>query len=240
MSGRSGQPLSVLVTGAGMPVGERLVRVLLEDSRVNHVTAIMGDDPANLPIRTQLGEKDRLSVFQLDLSRPRRLHDLMFGPARERGVNAVVHTALHRSAYAEGNRVHSFNVEALRSIIEFSERHPTIKQLVVRSAADVYQVQRDLPNLVEEDHPLNMAGNAPQWVRDRLEADVTACTRMGMSSLSICVLRMAEVLGPGTGSQVFDYLQSPLCLRPAGFDPMVNLMTIDDAAAAFRKALHAQ
>jgi UDP-glucose 4-epimerase len=227
-------PKNVLVTGASMPIGERLVRFLLEDSRIGHVVAVSRDDPKTLPI----GPDDRLDVYQVDLSSSRRLHDLMFGPVREVGVDVVVHTAMYQSAYAEGSRVHRFNVEGVRSIIEFSERHPTIKRLVIRSSADVYQVQRDLPNLIAEDHPLNMAGHAPQWVRDRVEADVSACTRMGMSRADICVIRMAEVLAPGTGSQLFDYLQSPFCLRPAGYDPMINVLTIDDAATALQRALH--
>ena len=51
---------------------------------------------------------------------------------------------------------------------------------------------------------------------------------------------MAEVLAPGTGSQLYDYLQSPVCFRPAGFDPMINLMSIDDAVDALRSAIHAK
>lgn len=226
---------NVLVTGATTSIGERLLRVLLADSRVGQILAITGEDPTQLPIRDVEG---RLTVIQVDLTRSRRVHNLLFGPARKLGIDTVVHLAMHRSAHDEGRRVHVFNVESLRSIIALSERHPTIRRLVVRSDAAVYQVKRDLPVLIGEQHPLEMSGQAPQWVRDRVEADVTACARMGLSRLQIVVLRMAEALGPGTGSQMYDYLQSPVCLRPAGFDPMVNLLTIEDSAAALQRALH--
>lgn len=226
---------NVLVTGASTSIGERLLRVLLDDSRVGHILAVTGEDPALLPIDDIEG---RLTVIQVDLRRNRRVHNLLFGPARDLAIDTVVHLAMHRAARDEGRRIHSFNVEALRSITALSERHPTIERLIVRSDAAVYQVKRDLPVLIGEDHPLDLSGRAPQWVRDRVEADVTACARMGLSPLQIVVLRMAEVLGPGTGSQLFDYLQSPLCLRPAGFDPMINVLTIEDAAAALQRALH--
>ena len=144
---------------------------------------------------------------------------------------------MHRSAHDSGSGVHAHNVEALRSIIELSERHPSIRRLVVRSSAAVYQMQRNLPNHIEEDHPLNLHGNAPQWIRDRVEADVMACARMGMTALQICVVRMTEALAPGTGSQLYDYLHSPICLRPAGYDPMVNILTIEDSALALQKAM---
>jgi len=227
---------NVLVTGAAMPIGERVIRTLLDDSRVGCVIGVSGQDPATLP----LTEGDRLTLRQVDLRRGRRVRNLLFGPARELEVDTVVHLAMHRSPWEEGIRVHAFAVEALRSMIELCERHPTIRRLVVRSDAAVYQVQRDLPTLISEAHPLNLAGGAPQWVRDRVEADVTACARMGLSRLQIVVLRMAEALGPGTGSQMFDYLESPFCLRPIGYDPMVNVLTIADSAVAIQKALHSE
>ena len=226
---------NVLVTGATTSIGERLIRSLLQDSRVGCVLAAMGEDPSALPIADHEG---RLTRIQVDLARPRRVHNLLFGPARDLEIDSVVHLAMHRSAKDVGRRVHAFNVEALRSILSLSERHPTIRRLVVRSDAAVYQVKRDLPVLIGEEHPIDLSGRGPQWIRDRVEADVTVCARMGLSPLQVVVLRMAEALGPGTGSQLYDYLQSPVCLRPAGFDPMINVLTIEDSAAALQRALH--
>ena len=75
-------------------------------------------------------------------------------------------------------------------------------------------------------------------MRDRVEADLTACAHLG-GPLRIAVLRCAEILAPGTGSQLWDYLQSRVCLRPLGFDPMINVLGLEDAAAAVIAALHA-
>src|SRR5690606_38543709 len=68
--------------------------------------------------------------------------------------------------------------------------------------------------------------------------DLTACARMGLADCEIVVLRCAEALAPGTGSQLFDYLDAPVCLRPAGFDPMVNVATIGDLVHAIELATH--
>jgi UDP-glucose 4-epimerase len=227
---------SVLITGASAPIGERLVRSLLDDSRIRHIIAVTGHPPEHFPV----AKSDRLTVVQVDLKRSREVHDLLFGPARDYDVEVVVHTAMHLSAMARGGRVHAFNVDSVRNLLELCERHPTIQRVVLRSASAVYQVQRDLPLLIAEDHPLNMARNAPQWVRDRVEADLTACVRMGVAPLEITVLRMAEALAPGTGSQMFDFLLSPVCLHPAGFDPMINLLTIDDTVHAINCAIQAK
>lgn len=222
-----------MVTGAGAPIGEMLVRSLLDDSRVGHILAVTGHPVETFPI----SDPKRLTVEQVNISRNRQLHRLLFETAKTLRIDVVIHTAMHLSATDEGQRVHAYNVDSVRNLLDLCERHPTIKRLVIRSASAVYQVQRDLPVLIGEDHPLNMAGQAPQWVRDRIEADLSACVRMGMSPLEIVVLRMAEVLAPGTGSQVYDYLQSPVCFQPAGFDPMINLMTSKDAVAALTAAI---
>ena len=226
------RPLNVMVTGADAPVGERLVRDLIEDSRIDRILAVPWKEAAHLP------RDERLTVVPVDLSSARRVHELLFWVARDLGIDVIAHTQLHRSAMDENERVHAYNVDAVRSLLSLSERHPTIRRLVMRSDAAVYQIQRDLPVLIAEHHPLNMTGNAPQWIRDRVEADVTACTRMGMTPLEIVVLRTAEVLAPGTGSQLYDYLESTVCLRPAGYDPMLNLLTIQDCAGAIQRAVH--
>jgi UDP-glucose 4-epimerase len=224
----------VLVTGAGAPIGEQLVRTLMDDSRVGHILAVTGNPVDTFPIASS----GRLTVASVNLSRSRAVHRLLFGQAKGLEIDLVIHTAMHHSATDEGERVHAYNVESVRNLMSLCERHPTIQRFVLRSASAVYQIQRDLPVLIGEDHPLNMAGHAPQWVGDRIEADLSACVRMGMNSLQIMVLRMAEVLAPGTGSQFFDYLESPVCFQPAGFDPMINLMTIQDAVAALSSTIH--
>jgi len=226
----------VMVTGATTPVGERLVRSLLADTQVGRVLAV-GLDPEDQAL--PFSHADRLVYKSVDLGRSRRAHNLLFGIAREMEVEVVIHTAMHRAAHDRGERVRAQNVEALRTLLDLSERHPTIRRLVFKSYAEVYQVQHDLPIFITEDHPLNLQPGAPQWIRDRVEADLTACARMGMSNLEIVVLRMAEILSPGCGSQLFDYLESPICLRPAGYDPMLNLLSMSDAVRALELAARA-
>jgi UDP-glucose 4-epimerase len=226
--------MSVMVTGATSPIGEEFVRSLLADTRVGHVLAV-GEKPAAHAL--PFAHAKRLTYLQVDLSRSRRVRTLLFGPARDRNVEVVVHLAHHREA-GGGRKVHALNVEALRSILALSNRHPTIRRVVVKSFAEVYRVSLELPIMVTEDHPLNLDGNTPQFIRDRVEADLTACARMGLSSAEIVVLRCAEALAPDTGSQLYDFLQSRVAFRPAGFDPMINVATVDDIVAALERATH--
>jgi UDP-glucose 4-epimerase len=226
---------SVLVTGAGSPLGQQLIASLLADTRVRHVLAVdsRAIDP-NLPF----AHSGRLTWQSIDLRRARKVRELLFGPARDLDVEVVVHLSEHISPYGTGRSVYAQNVEALRSILELSDRHPSIRRLVVKSHAVVYKVSLDLPVQVTEDHPLNLDPRAPQYVRDRVEADLTACARMGLIDCEIVVLRCAEALAPGIGSQLYDWLDAPVALRTAGFDPMVNVASPEDLVAAVELATH--
>lgn len=226
---------SVLVTGASAPLGQHLVRSLLADTRVKHVLAV-DDAPAEQAL--PFSHAGRLTYLPVDLRRARKVRELLFGPARELDVEVVVHLSEHVGGYGEGRAVHAQNVEALRSILALSDQHPSIRRLVVKSHAVVYRVALDLPVQVAEDHPLNMSPEAPQYVRDRVEADLTACARMGLIDCEIVVLRCAEALAPGFGSQLYDYLDAKVAFRNLGFDPMINVANPADLVHALELATH--
>ncbi len=221
--------------GASTPLGERLCAALLADPELRAVLAVTREPRE----QTHLPEDPRLTWSQVDITHARPVHDLLFGRVRELEVDVVVHLAMHR-ANDFGARVHVQNVESLRWLLAQADRHPTLRRLVLRSYGEVYRLEPDLPSVITEDHPLELSPEAPQWVRDRVEADLLACTRMGIASgLEVAVLRCAEVLGPAEGSQLYDYLSAPVCLRSAGFDPMLNVLSLEDATEALRRAVYA-
>jgi UDP-glucose 4-epimerase len=225
--------MNVLVTGATTPLGAALVRALLDLPDTGHVVAV-GVDPwrRELPPRGP-----RFSYIQTDLTHRRAIRSLLGGPLRAVHVDAIVHTALHRALRASGRRVHRLNVDATRALVELAAHHPTVRHFVYRSYAEIYHVAEDAPCLVGEDHPLELAPDEPQWVRDRAEADLTVCSHVGDSALRVVVLRCAELFAPHSGSQLYDYVRSRVCLRPIGYDPMLNLLSMDDAVRAHLLAL---
>lgn len=227
--------ISVLVTGAATTMGRALVESLLADTRVAHVLAV---DRHRESEAIPFSHGKRLTYVKADIARSRNIRELLFGPAKDLGVQVVVHLAQCPDARAKGRRVHRENVEALRAILDLSDRHPSIRRVVLKSYAVVYRVSLDLPILVTEDHPLNLSPHAPQYIRDRVEADLSACARMGLMDAKVVVLRCAEALEEGAGSQLYDLINAPAALRPAGFDPMVNVATIADIVEALESALH--
>ena len=221
-----------LLTGATTPIGESLIRALLSYEDTEHILAVGAE-----PIRPATVEIDgRVRYQRIDLTRERNLRSLLFGRCRERAITTVVDMAAHRSVHSTGTRARALNVLSTRRLLSLAEDHPTIRRFVYRSYAEVHDVSEALPALIDEAHPLNLSPRAPQWVRDRVEADLTVCTRMGMSDLSIAVLRCAECLAPRVGSQIHDYLKSRVCFRPLGYDPVFNLISEQDVGRALALA----
>jgi UDP-glucose 4-epimerase len=222
--------MRVLVTGATTPLGEAIVGHLLEVRDVELVMAVGRE--SNGKQRAH----HKLTYRAVDLTRTRALHDLLWRDARGLGITAVIHGIHHRSARDVGRRVHAQNVDATRELVIACAEHPTIRRFVYRSFAEVYAPHRATPDLIDENAPLDFAPAAPQWVRDRVEADLGVCSHFG-GRLQIAVLRCAEILAPDVGSQLWDYLSSRVCVHPLGFDPMLNVLSLEDAADAFGAAL---
>lgn len=217
---------SVLVTGATTPLGVALVKKLLGDERIEEVIAVAHPDESSL-----VGTADeRYRFVATDLRRSRNLRNLLYGDARR--ATTVIHTASHRSPRAVGPRAHRLNVEATRLLLALSEEHPTIERFIYRSFGDVYRIDGQHPCIIDEYEPLQLAPRTPQWIRDRVEADLTVCTRTGLSRMNIAVLRFAECVAPRMGSQLYDYLSATTCFVPWGFDPILNVISLDDMVRA--------
>lgn len=216
--------MRVMVTGAASPLGRALVRALVDDSRVEALLAV-----ANEPAWDGCASA-KLTCLSADLLRSRELRRVLFGPAKELTIEAVVHLPSHPTETYQGH------VDATRELLHLAERHPTLRRFVYRSFAEMYRVRAAGGGIIGEEHPLDFS--VPPGVRARAEADLTVCTRMGMApSLSITVLRFAELLAPDCGSQLYDYLSSRVCFRPLGFDPMMQLISLEDAVRALVLAL---
>ncbi|HEY6908934.1 MAG TPA: NAD-dependent epimerase/dehydratase family protein [Myxococcales bacterium] len=228
---------AVLVTGGTTPLGIRLSRTLLDQGLAERVLCAGAESREGV---APLLAGSNVRYLRCDLTRSRSLREMLFGPVAESGVEAVVHLATHRLAGEEGESVHALNVGTVHELLHLCERVPTLRRFVYRSFGEVYRVRHREASVMGEDHPLETAADAPQWLRDRVLADREVCSALGVSRLQIFVLRCAECFSPGMGSQLWDYTRSRLCFRPLGFDPMLNLISLDDLVRAHVLALSAK
>ncbi|MFI5309359.1 MAG: hypothetical protein ACHQ53_18535, partial [Polyangiales bacterium] len=199
--------------------------------RTRLVLGVHGSDEVS-----PLAPQPCVSYVAADLGQHHDVRELLLGRALELGIDTVVHGPSQQGDIDAAGRSFERDVEATRHLLALAEEQPRITRFVLRSFSDVYRIERDQPALIDEDHALDLSAGAPELTRSHVEADLTTCAKIGQSRLQIAVLRCSEILAPGLQSPLYDYLGSRLCLRPLGYDPMLNLLSLGDATDALRLA----
>jgi UDP-glucose 4-epimerase len=210
-----------------------MARALIEDFGVQSVLCVCGPHetaPASLV--------EGVEFVCADLTRYRDVRNLLFDDRRP-AIDTIVHTPLQRDPRASGRYAFEQCVESARLLLNVAEEQPQVERFVLRSHADVYRIESSEPSLILEDHALEFSPHAAQTVRNRAEADLVTCARIGSSRMRVSVLRCAEILAGDCGSRLYDYLCSRVCLRPLGYDPMLNVLSLPDATRAIGLALSA-
>jgi len=219
--------MKVMITGATTPLGRAMIEHLVKAADVELVLAVGREADALLPAAVH--------YEAVDLTRARHIHELVWAAANKHAIDTIIHLAHHRDPGDVGWRAHAQNAVAARELVLRCAEHPTIRRFIYRSFAEVYALDHATAGLLNEEAPLEHGPGTTQWLRDRVEADLTTCAQLG-GRLQIAVLRCAELFAPESGSHLWSYLSSRICLRPLGFDPMINLLSLEDAVAAFAAA----
>ena len=164
-------PMRVMVTGATRRSARRSSIACSPSREVELVLAVGREPQARVP-----RARARLSRGRSDARAraPRSRVGRSARPRDRRRSSTACSIARARSRH----RVHAQNVDATRSA-RAAPHHPTIRRFVYRSFAEVYAPALRRPNLLDEDAPLDFDPTAPQWVRDRVEADLTVCAHLG-------------------------------------------------------------
>lgn len=227
---------AVMVTGATSTVGRQLIQSLYEDKRVHYVAAVALED---LPYYFQDYNPARFGYFQTNLVRPRDLQNLFTSDAFVgNGVNTIVHLAFQNRPQDRGEKVHQLNVEGTKAILDKSLETPQIKKFIFKSSSTVYKIRPHNSVTLDEDAELNLDSDAPQWIKDRVDADMLCMTKLDNRATDIVILRFANIVGRNIHSQLNEYLRTKICFTALGFNPMINMIHPRDVSRAIQLAIH--
>lgn len=214
-----------LVTAATTPLGRALSRRL---AGYGEVYAIR--EPADPP-----PDADQNVVCEADLTRHAEARKVIAGVVADAAVDTIVHLETTVGAH---ERCASPNAIRTKLLLDGARDAACVRTFVLQSAALLYRLHHDDPMLITEGHSLDLSPNIPRSRRDLLEADIAACQRMVNTELGISVLRLSPVIAAGAADGLAGYLRLDPCYRPLGFDAMVNVVSLDDAADALARAAH--
>jgi UDP-glucose 4-epimerase len=210
----------IVITGISGNLGRALAKQLHKTER------IVGIDR-----RPFFGKPKDLDVFQLDIRR-KKTEEIF----RRRDVKAVIHMGIIHDPRLSAEEHHSFNVGGTTNILEYCARYQ-VPKLVVLSSASVYGPSPNNTNFLTEDAPL-MAGSRFPDIRDLIEVDMYAQQFIWRHpQVETVILRPVHIVGPTIKNAPSNYLRLKYPWVLAGFDPMVQLIYVDDVCRAMQIAL---
>ncbi|MFV0459660.1 MAG: NAD-dependent epimerase/dehydratase family protein [Actinomycetales bacterium] len=216
---------TVLVTGVSRYLGGRVARRLSAESGVDQVIGVDVIPPPH-----DLGSSE---FIRADIRNP------VIAKIIERSaVDTVVHMSVIATPMSAGGRVpmKEINVIGTMQLLAACGKSTTVRRLVVKSTTAVYGGSpRDPACFTEDDVAKKMPRSG--WGTDSVEVEgyVRGFSRR-RPDVDVCVLRLANVVGPGLQTELTDYFRMPVAPTVLGFDPRLQFVHEDDLVAAMVQA----
>jgi len=211
---------AVVLTGISGNLGRVMAKLLHTTER------LIGVDR-----RPFVGRPKDVEHVQTDL-RKKKVEDIF----RRTSVKAIIHMGIMHDPRMSEEDHHSFNVLGTMRMLECAARW-NVKKVVVLSSGNVYGPSPDNSNFLTEDTPLMGASKFPS-VRDLIEVDMLAHSFFWKHpEIETVVLRPVHIVGPSIKNAPSNYLRLERPWVMAGFDPMVQLIHMEDVARAVNEAL---
>jgi UDP-glucose 4-epimerase len=212
--------LNILVTGIGGHFGRAVAR------RLHRHHSVLGIDRREVP-----GLPKDIEVYNLDIRR-RGVEDVF----RRHTFDAVVHLNIMHDPRTRQEVHHAFNIAGTQKIFDLCARHE-IPKIVVLSSADVYGPHPSNNQLLTEDAPL-MGGQNFGAIRDLIALDMHCNTFFWRHpEIETVILRPVHIVGR-VDNAPSRYLRLERPLTILGFDPMVQVIHVEDVVTVIEESLH--
>jgi len=155
---------------------------------------------------------------------------------RERSIDTIIH-ADRRWARprVDPDAAAPHVIATMRLAAAVTRRTTTVRRLVMASSTRVYPVSSRAPRLHPESERLQpRRGSVASLLVEAEEYVRTLAT--ANPNLSVSILRLADLAGPGTHDPLAAVLTGPVIPTVWRFDPRVQLLHVDDAVTALGHA----
>src|SRR5579862_4679254 len=215
------RPRKVVITG----ISGRLGRIVAR--RLHHE---LGWQIVGLDRRPMHGRPKDIEHHQVDL-RSKKARDVF----RAGDVDALIHLGVMHDPRARPADLYSWNITGTSKLLEYCQAY-RVPKVVLLSSANVYGPRPDNPQFLTEDAPLLASQRFPA-MRDLVEIDHLVSTFLWRArNIETVILRPVHIVGP-VHNAPSNYLRNPRPFVLLGFDPMVQLIHVEDVAEAIALAL---
>ncbi len=209
----------VVITGIGGNFGRAVAR------RLHRQYDVIGIDR-----RTVRHMPKDIEIEQVDIRR-RRVEDVF----RREELDAVVHLNIMHDPRTQQEEHHQFNIVGTQKVFRLCAEH-RVPKVVVLSSADVYGPDPRNDQFLSEEAAL-MGGQNFEAIRDLIALDMFCNTFFWRHpEIETVILRPVHIVGRvNNAPSKYLRLQKPPTIM--GFDPMVQLIHVEDVVTAVERAL---
>ncbi len=238
--GRGGsRKKNVLITGVTGTVGSRMAEALYYDKNVG---IIIGVALGSKPYYFNQFDRKRFIYKNLNILKQRDLTNLFLAPDfKEAKINTVIHLAfLNRivSRVREKKNINTLNVEGTRNLLDKCLESGTVTKFIFKSSDVVYKIRPHNPIYLDENADLNFDTDIDPWIKDRVDADMICQSKLDNPKMNIVILRFSNIIGRMVSSQMNAYFDSAINFRALGYNPLINLIHMEDVVQAIQLAIH--
>ncbi len=232
----SGDRRHVLITGVTSVIGRQLAEKLMHDKKVDTVVGVSRDAR---PYYFDDFNSKKFHYKQVNILKPRELTNLFLDDAfKEEKIDTVCHLAFMHRPEDTTREAHELNVEGTKNLLDKCLETPSIKKFIFKSSANVYKIRPFNSVRLKETDDLNFDSNVDPLLKDQVDADMLCRAKMDSKRMKIVILRPSATIGRNVHAFMNNYLESAVCLRVNGFNPMVNLIHVKDVIRAIQIAIH--
>ncbi|MFB6262689.1 MAG: SDR family oxidoreductase [Bradymonadaceae bacterium] len=209
----------VLVTGIGGHFGRAVAR------RLHRRHDLIGVD------RREIDDLPRdIELEHVDIRR-RAMEDIF----RRRDIDAVIHLNIMHDPRTRQEEHHDFNIAGTKKIVELCAEH-RVPKVTVLSSANVYGPDPANDQFLTEEAPL-MGGQNFGMIRDLIALDMFCNSFFWRHpEIETVILRPVHIVGRvNNAPSRFLRLERPITIL--GFDPMVQLIHVEDLVTAIELSL---
>jgi len=227
---------NVLITGVTSTLGRQVANQLYFDKKIG---VILGTAVGDKPYYFEDFDPEKFVFKKTDILKSRQLQNLFLSEDfKLANIDTVVHLAFYNRLDKYTEESHKLNVEGTKNLLDMCVDNANIKKFIFKSSHIVYQIKGNNPVLLDEEADLNFSKNVDAWVRDRVDADMICQSRMDSKNISVVILRPTNIVGRNIHGTLNSYFDSPICLKPMGYDPMINLIHVRDVVNAIQLCVH--
>jgi UDP-glucose 4-epimerase len=235
----TGRKKNVLITGVTGTVGSRLAEALYYDKSVG---VIIGVALGAKPYYFNQFDTHRFIYKNLNILKQRDLTNLFLASDfKEAKINTVVHLAFFNrvvSGSKEKKTFNTLNVEGTRNLLEKCIESGSVEKFIFKSSDVVYKIRPHNPIYLDENADLNFDTDVDPWIKDRVDADMICQSKLDNRKVNIVILRFSNIIGRMVSSQMNAYFDSPVNFMAMGFNPLINLIHMEDVIQAIQLAIH--